>query len=116
MRFRSLVFAIAMLAFSAAPASSAKLFGYGLSSCGAWTDARRTESANNLIHASWALGYISGVNEAVSAFEKKDILVRQDGQAILAWMDTYCRSNPLDKIKGALDVLVGELLKRANVK
>jgi hypothetical protein len=34
----------------------------------------------------------------------------------LAWMDTYCRSNPLDKIKGALDVLVGELLKRANVK
>jgi hypothetical protein len=116
MQFRSLVFAIAMLAFSAAPASSVRIVGYGLSSCGAWTDARRTQSANNLIHASWALGYISGVNEAVNAFEKKDILVRHDAQAILAWMDAYCGSNPLDKIKGALDALVGELLKRANVK
>ena len=116
MQFRVIVLAMAMLVLSAAPASSVRIIGYGLLSCGEWTDGRRTQGVDNVLHASWALGYLSGINEAVSAVKKADILVHQDAHGLLAWIDNYCRSNPLDKIKVALDALVNELLKRANVK
>jgi hypothetical protein len=113
MHFCAIVLAIAMLAISSVPASSVRVFGYGLDSCGMWTDARRTQNANNLVYASWVIGYLSGVNQGVVTLVKKDILVDQDVHALLAWIDNHCRANPLDKIYRALEVLVGELLKRA---
>jgi|SRR6266487_4038328 hypothetical protein len=112
MQFRAVVLATAMLAFSSAPAWSVRIIGYGLESCGEWTYVRRTENATNLLYASWALGYLSGVNAANENFTKKDLLERQDARGLLAWMDNYCRANPLDKIGKALGMLVNELLKR----
>jgi hypothetical protein len=113
--FRSIVVAMATLALSAAPVSSARIFGHGLSSCGKWTDVRRSQSPDNIAHASWAIGYLSGINQVISAYEKKDILIRQDAQALLAWLDNYCRANPLETVGKALDLLTDELVKRAGL-
>src|SRR4051794_29669193 len=107
---------VALFILSSEPAAAVRIIGHGLSSCGAWTEARRARGADSLAFMSWALGYLSGINEGTNAFAKRDILVRSDAQALLGWLDNYCLSNPLEPLKKAADELVGELLKRDEKK
>jgi hypothetical protein len=80
------------------------------------TSARRIEGLENISFTAWALGYLSGLNQALHGFKKADMLQGVDAQALLSWLDNYCRANPLDNLGKALDGLTGDLVKRANIK
>ena len=85
-----------------------KHIGEGNSSCGAWTLERQQNSVRSTLYATWVLGFVSGQNADDSL---PDFLKGVDAGAILGWIDNYCRSNPLEKVVGAADSLVVELLR-----
>jgi hypothetical protein len=77
------------------------------SSCGTWTAHRYTyqthgaiQDVNNAVQeGAWVYGFLSGVGFA--GLDGADPLRGVDGDAVLAWIDNYCRSNPLKKIAEA---------------
>ncbi len=69
--------------------------GAGLASCGTWT-ADRLEKTS-LVVEQWVLGFLSGVGLAGQA-KGIDPLAGTDPEAVRAWIDNYCRSNPLKQI------------------
>jgi hypothetical protein len=103
-----------LLTALASPAVSAmkKGFGDGNLSCGAWTQERQSSSQSSSSHVrQWVLGYVSGANYWN---EYQDFLGPVDAPAIYAWIDNYCRSNPLEKLIVAADRLVQELWTHKN--
>lgn len=63
---------------------------------------------------AWLTGFLSGVNVTISGPE---ILDPQTSMAALgAWMDNYCKSNPLDTTAQAGGALAKELRSRAERK
>jgi hypothetical protein len=77
-------------------------------SSGVWTQARQSRNANQL--AQWISGYLSGLNMET---DYPDALLGTDYNGLMAWIDNYCRSNPLDKIVIAASRLFDELRSRA---
>jgi hypothetical protein len=94
-----------------APAGSRVYIGDGVNSCGAWTQERARESPRVQLWKGWILGYVSGAN--TPAEHPEIISSAIDGPAVWAWVDNYCRSNPLETIQVAAMALVRELLHRA---
>jgi hypothetical protein len=88
--------------------SSAMLIGFGTSSCGTWRQVNRASSEWFGIW-NWVLGYVSGQNFARTG---NDFLKQTDADAIIAWMDDYCRSHPLEKVVTGANNLVTELQSR----
>jgi hypothetical protein len=89
--------------------------GEGTISCGAWTE-RRAENEGSeprAIAEAWVLGFISGANIYPA---HPEMLSNPDADAIWAWIDNYCRSNPLDRLVKANFALVDELLRRADAE
>jgi hypothetical protein len=74
-------------------------------SCGKWTNTPKRSTEHEVLK-SWVLGYLSGVN-----FENADgdFLRGRDIDGVTAWIDNYCRSNPLHPITRALYALTKEL-------
>lgn len=103
--FRSLtvVFALAMLA-PPARTQGITFFTTGDGSCGEWVEAR-TES-----HIHWLNGYLSGINSGKGG--RTDMLKGVTPSSVSVWMDNYCRSNPLERVSQAANLLASELLKR----
>jgi hypothetical protein len=86
------------------------VFGQGINSCGAWTQARQTRPANAGLSAQWVAGFLSGMNvEAISP----DALGGTDFDGLMGWVDNYCKSNPLETIINAALMLMKELRSRA---
>jgi hypothetical protein len=69
--------------------------GVGLQSCGSWT-AWRGQGAAGLAE-QWVFGYLSGV-AAARQTDRFDPLDETDADGVWAWIDNYCRKNPLDHI------------------
>jgi hypothetical protein len=61
---------------------------------------------------SWSLGFVSAFN-AYQLKQSEDVSKGTNNAGLLAWLDNYCRANPLDTISRATDALVLELLKRS---
>jgi hypothetical protein len=59
---------------------------------------------------AWIFGFISGFN--VVFWPTDSPSEETDAGGILAWMDTYCRANPLDMMSTAGRELVRQLLDR----
>ena len=59
---------------------------------------------------AWVLGYITAYN--VYVFEGEDVAKGVDAAGLLAWIDRYCATNPLDNIDTATMMLVRELQRR----
>ncbi len=57
----------------------------------------------------WVTGFVSGAN----AFTNDDILMGTDGYALMAWMDEYCKTHPLEAIGSAAAKLVMTLAAKA---
>jgi hypothetical protein len=85
--------------------------GEGATSCGTWTQARQAQSTKAALIAQWIAGYVSGSN--VEGEHHPDALVGVDFKGLVAWIDNYCRSNPLDPIVSAAFKLTDELRSRA---
>jgi hypothetical protein len=87
-----------------ATADDVRTLGVGASAtCGKWLADR--QSGNAFLIANWALGYLSG--GAVFS-ENLNPLEGLDSDAVLYWIDNYCRSHPLEKLGTALKMFTRE--------
>lgn len=111
MRLLILVSAILIGLSLQSMAQTRKYIGYATTSCGSWTNERSKQySIASLGLEHWALGFVSGSNWTSHG---KDELADVDADAIYAWLDNYCRQNPLDKFPHAVTTLAQELANRA---
>ncbi len=89
---------------AAAAADEVKTLGAGANAtCGKWLADR--QSGNYFSVGNWALGFLSG---AAAYSPNLNPLEGLDGDAVLYWIDNYCRSRPLDKFTVALKAFVDE--------
>jgi hypothetical protein len=93
-------------------AFSQTMVGTGARSYGAWTKDRR-DSVFSTVNDQWVFGYLSGANDEIKS---PDFLKLTDSSAIVAWINNYCASHPLDKIFAAATALKNELKSRAASK
>jgi hypothetical protein len=70
-------------------------------SCGQWVNTQRTADHERL--RQWVLGYLSGANMASAG---PDFLRDREGDGLTAWIDNYCRRNPLHVITQAIHELL----------
>jgi hypothetical protein len=112
---------VASSAVWAAPGDmSYPILGVGTSSCGVWTRARAGTDfdLDKAAISSWLLGYVTAVNFWTTASSRKSGGVSEgyDNEALLAWVDNYCKANPLQTIEKASGNLLRELLDRRESK
>ncbi len=110
---RALVVAAIMLVAASLEASAQDrmIFGEAGTSCRTWTQARQTKSRKAGLSAQWVAGYLSGSN--VEADHPADVLGGTNFDGLMAWIDNYCRANPLDLVGTAALKLFDELKSRA---
>ncbi len=63
--------------------------------CGTWLS-----SSNTPVSAlkSWLAGYLSGLNAAVGDAKHDPLEKLSSANQVFAWMDNYCRANPLKMV------------------
>jgi hypothetical protein len=78
------------------------VIGFGMSSCGAWISNRADTTAySRLSEQQWIVGFLSGIGFAGQG--KVDPLNGVDAPGVWAWIDNYCRANPLATIAKAAE-------------
>jgi hypothetical protein len=86
-----------VLGLSAQVACAYEALGPGVISCGTWTAERRTPNAITAVMAeSWVLGFLSGIGFVGQS--GSDPLHGSHAEAVSAWIDNYCKANPLDSV------------------
>src|SRR3954451_20865165 len=63
------------------------------------------------LYAQWVAGFVSGVNWDT---DEPDILAEMDVDGLVAWVDSYCKANPLAKVTTGAAMLVRELRARSH--
>ena len=85
--------------------------GAGAVTCGTYLQSRKDETWNTEVN--WMLGFISSVNHYLYEGENEDgVFGNADVDALGAWMENYCRENPLDSVYAGTVLLVDELIER----
>jgi hypothetical protein len=79
-------------------ASAYDLIGAGTASCATWTAHRSPKG--DFQDEAWILGFLSGVGY-MGSHETVDPLHGVDAEAVVAWVDRYCRTHPLEMVVGA---------------
>lgn len=77
------------------------IIGSGNENCGAWTKLR--VSGNWQQMGEWSAGYITA-NNLRGASDRG--LSAKDGDAIVSWLDNYCRDNPFSTWANANEQLI----------
>jgi hypothetical protein len=104
MKLAALVLLAICFARPAAAADEVRTLGAGANAtCGKWSADRQSGDAFSV--GNWALGYLSGAATFSQALNPLEGL---DSDAVLYWIDNYCRSRPLDKLTVALRAFVHE--------
>ena len=103
MRWAAPLALASVLMTTAAAAQTYARIGAGTSSCGTWTAARRNMTGANVQNEAWVFGFLSGVGWVGQNGDNP--LQGLDGNAVSAWVDNYCRSNPLKSIGEAAGAL-----------
>ena len=110
---RKLLLAILLFSFSV-NAFSGEIKGAGAATCGEWLEARKDNTVSELVLKSWILGFISSYNHYVYSGSNPDgIFGSTDVNGLPAWMDKYCRENPLNSVYDGTVPLIDELRHRA---
>lgn len=80
------------------------IFGMGHNECGEYLANRGSDdkSIYNQVYATWVQGYFSGYN---STMPKKQFDAGLPPSTILAYLDKYCRDNPLSNVAVGTDCL-----------
>ena len=85
-------------------------YAFDDNSCGAWTAARSSGGAASTREA-WVLGFLSGYNRF--SMQSDGAVADAAGiEGVKAWIDNYCRANPLDSLTRATFALIRELESR----
>ena len=79
-------------------------------SCGAYLKEAAENPSACSAYGFWIAGFVTGANAA------KDRMTSTDAPAAQAWVDNYCRENPLDLFVMATVRLDEELDRRAGKK
>ena len=109
MRLTQLILAAVLTTWVTSPARAAdasgtiSVIGAGLKSCGWWTQMRREQVDGPA--GQWVFGYLTAIADWVPAANPLSGL---DADAVDAWMDNYCRSNPLNQLIDAGRTFYGE--------
>lgn len=91
------------------PPAATALAVRGVRSCGTWIEQRATKGFDRLATEAWLVGFLSG--GALST--NMNVLQGTDNASLFAWIDNYCRANPLNDLgDGAQDLFI-ELAKKA---
>jgi hypothetical protein len=97
------------------------IYGAGTRSCGEWLKSRADQNKSfEYQYQSWIDGFLSGVN--LMGTDLPDVLGTYpatkpiDAVAFYAWIDNYCRQNPLNSLVTATAALRLELAKRLQPK
>src|SRR4051794_1781411 len=89
------LFVLAMIfACQSAQAQTYMIKGQGTQSCGRWITDRNT--LGEAAKVGWVLGYITAYNEYT--YSGPDVTGATDVDGIIGWMDSYCRTHPLESV------------------
>jgi hypothetical protein len=88
----------------------------GERSCGRWLETRPSGVDRNNGEAvvateGWLVGFMAGLAMGTG----RDALRGTDLPSMAAWVDNYCKANPLDGLSNAGEALFFELAKRRGV-
>jgi hypothetical protein len=94
---------------AAPPEQMVNLYGAGAKSCGTWLADRETPLHH--LELQWVLGYLTASEQFLGEMRLDPTggLSHTDANAVAAWLDKYCRENPLRPIAFASSNLVLEL-------
>ena len=71
--------------------------GAGNESCGKFLDyERRSDQVSVFMIVSWVQGFISAENISIATGTNQPFLHLPDGETVRAYLDKFCRENPLD--------------------
>lgn len=84
--------------------------GHGVESCQAWLEARKDGYSAG--YGDWLLGYLGGVN-LWGPTSGRDLLLNQNAQEMIEWVDKYCTVFPNEIIESAARQLILDLGRRA---
>ncbi|MFD1701542.1 hypothetical protein ACFSCV_00840 [Methylopila henanensis] len=109
---RRIMFAAAVAAvFASAPAKADGAYvvwGIGSKTCGAWTDAQRTDKGRYEAYQSWAHAFVTG-----AAFGRQGLALKKDvdinAEALTKWVDDWCDKNPRMTVERASVALLEHL-------
>ena len=97
---------LGLLAATSVGIARQTMYGIGALSCGKWLEVRREDSTLNIQNVSWLMGWMSSAGYYAGPLKKSD------SAAMSAWIDQYCRTNPLDDTQEAAIALVEVLRVR----
>jgi hypothetical protein len=103
---------LALIATATASSQGVRVRGVGTSSCGEYLEMRAENNrSKNAILVSWAWGYMAGFN-----FEVKQPTTRDtpDEPSTLAYIDRYCRNQPIENVVAAASALIVDLGGKRN--
>jgi hypothetical protein len=104
-----LVLTVLTVGLMAGPTQAFKAMGMGTGSCGGWTAHRADygdgrpitqNSAAALAEMQWVVGFLSGVGY-VGSDDDDPLDGMDDPEGVWAWVDNYCRANPINPIERA---------------
>ena len=99
---KRIIICCAALFVTLAFAQKTSTVGLGAGSCGSYTNFRSSGDENSKMLVGYYLqGYLSGLNAGMLANQRKTKSI-PDGEAILSFVDSYCRQSPLERMDGAL--------------
>jgi hypothetical protein len=99
--------ALLLLGWSAS-ASAQMVLGPGVVSCGTWTSERNEDRPTSRLTEAWVLGFVSAFT-VYGPQPSDDISKGTDANSLMAWIDDYCRANPLKDVSEATVALIREL-------
>ena len=82
-------------------------FGGGQTSCGLWTTAEEESNINRPQYKQWLWGYLTAYSRWVEVGSGP--VSDGDDRGPLAWIDKFCRDNPLERVGVAAERLVYEI-------
>lgn len=89
-------------------------YGEAIASCGSFIESKENET-QRYVYLVWLNGYLTAVNKyqnGVKVFNGlRDIKSGRDTQALMLWLENYCKQNPLDSYFRAVVLLQQELQK-----
>ena len=98
----------------ATQSSLAQVTVFGVPDCGQWLKGSHVTKQQ---HIAWLLGYLSGINGTVFSLRKEAPLnALSSGEQAMAWMDNYCKANPLSDLYDGGGKLLSELGEKAKAR
>ncbi len=89
---------VAALLFTTA-ASAGNISGVGVNSCGRYLELRSTAmSGIDTVMVTWSQGFLVGMSIAGVAMQKKQPIDIPEPATLVAYVDKFCRDNPLKKV------------------